>query len=64
MNTNHVSRFGGINVRTIVAVCTVVLTAGCSPFGSTRVTLKDGKHTKLIQCGVSPFHIRIVGSGC
>ena len=43
MSTNHVSRFSGINVRMLVAAYTVVLTAGCAPFGPTRVTLKDGK---------------------
>lgn len=41
MNINHVSRFGGINVRTIVAVCAVVLMGAST--APTRVTLKDGK---------------------
>ena len=43
MNINHVPRFAGINVHTIVAVYTVVLMAGCASTAPTRVTLKDGK---------------------
>lgn len=43
MSINHVSRFSGINVPTMVAVCTVVLMVGCASTAPTRVTLKDGK---------------------
>jgi len=43
MSINHVSQFGGINGRTIVAVCAVVLMASCASTAPTRVTLKDGR---------------------
>ncbi len=43
MGINHVSQFGGINGRTIVAVCAVVLMASCASTTPTRVTLKDGR---------------------
>ncbi len=43
MSINHVSQFGGINGRTIVAVCAVVLMASCASTTPTRVTLKDGR---------------------
>jgi len=43
MTTNHASRFSGINVPTMVAVCTVVLMVGCASTAPTKVTLKDGK---------------------
>ncbi len=42
MNINHVSGFAGVNVRTILAICTVALMASCASTAPIRVTLKDG----------------------